>query len=277
MQNNTRQTRQPNIRLAVWLSIVGVVMIGILALTLSRKGTSNMAVEQPLTVSNVSQGSSFTSVKRTAGPAAPEPTHNGRRLSEWIEDLETGDYKTKSAARDALVAIGPDAVPALREALNDNRSLNSAAFALASIGKEALPVLLDALTNGPLQTRKEIAGAGVMQVHALLPYEAEIVPVLVQCMRHEDGTVRAGAVNALQSFWKQPDIVMPALMDCLTDTNAGVRGAAVTVIREFGRDAEPALSVLVRLAKEDADSYVKTRAAESLRVLAPQRADQEGL
>ncbi|HMJ90249.1 MAG TPA: HEAT repeat domain-containing protein [Candidatus Acidoferrum sp.] len=191
--------------------------------------------------------------------------------------MKTGDYKTKGVARDALVAIGPDAIPALREALNDSRSLNWAAFALASIGKEGLPVLLDALTNGPLAIRQEIAGAGVMQVSALLPYEKEILPVLVECMRNENRMVRAGAVNALQSFWKQPEIVMPTLMDCLTDTNAGVRGSAVTVIRKFGRDADPALSVLVRIAKEDADSYVKTRAAESLRVLAPQRADQEGL
>ena len=223
------------------------------------------------------RSSSFTKLKRIAALPTPEPIYKGRPLHDWMDDLRAGDFKIKEIARDALIAIGPPAIPALREALTDFRTLNWAAFALANIGKEALPVLLESLTNGPVLTRKEIAGTGVMQANALLPFVEEIAPVLAECMRDEEATVRLGAVNALQSYWKRPNIVMPRLMDCLTDTNAGVRGSAVTVIQKFGRDADPAISILVQLARQDADAYVRTRAAESLRMLAPHRADAEGL
>ena len=116
-----------------------------------------------------------------------------------------------------------------------------------------------------------------MQKPALLPYEEEIVPYLVDCMRQVDSTVRLGAVNALQSYFKRPDLVLAPLMDCLIDINANVRGSAVTVIIKFGPVAAPAISNLVWLARQDADSYVRTRAAESLRVISPERADKEGL
>jgi len=280
MQNETERAddrRSTGIRKIVWLLILGPALVGIIAVRFSRTDlTKGAAVPSP-NDSSTTQHSSFTIAKRNAASATTEPVHQGRLLREWIEDLKDGDFKTKETARDALIAIGPPAIPALAKVLDDFRAMNWAAFALAGIGKDALPVLLDALANGPLLTRQEIASAGVMQTHALLPYEDEIVPVLIECMRNEDAGVRGGAVNALQSYWKRPDIVMPSLMDCLTDSNTGVRGSAVTVIRKFGHDAEPAVPILVRLATKDPDAYVRTRAAESLRMVAPRRADQEGL
>lgn len=266
------------VRIGVWLVLIAGASIVFLATQLSRRNNAPRATASQATGTlNAARSSSFTKLKRTAAPPTDEPIYQGRTLHEWMEDLKAGDSKTKGIARDALIAIGPPAIPALREALNDSRTLNWAAFALANIGKEALPVLLKSLTNGSALTRKEIAGAGVMQANALLPFEEEIAPVLAECMRDKEATVRLGAVNALQSYWKRPNVVMPSLMDCLTDTNVGVRGSAVTVIQKFGRDAAPAISVLVQLAKQDADAYVRTRAAESLRMLAPQRADAEGL
>ena len=192
-------------------------------------------------------------------------------------DLLSSDQKTKQAAWDALIAVGPPAIPALKEALNDIRTLNSAVFILARIGKEALPVLLEGLTNGAALTRKEIAGTGVMQMNTLLPYEEEIAPVLAECMRDEETMVRLGAVNALQSYYKRPDVVMPGLMDSFADTNATVRGSAVTVIRNFGTNAVPRISDLVRSARNDPDDFVRMRAAESLRMISAERADKEGL
>ena len=216
---------------------------------------------------------------RTSGmtqPAEPEPMYQGKTLSEWIADLRSGDSKLKQTAWDTLISIGPPAIPALEGALGDIRTVNSAAFILAMIGKEALPVLLNSLTNGPILARKEIAGAGVMQVNALLPYEDDIVPALLVCMRDDDATVRGGAVNAFQSYFKRPDLAVPPLLECLNDTNANVRGSAVTVIRQFRTGAAPAVSNLVWLARQDEDSHVRTRAAESLRVISPERAEQEG-
>jgi RNA polymerase sigma factor (sigma-70 family) len=227
--------------------------------------------------SNGLRSSAFSRTKRVPALAEPEPMYQGKTLGEWIEDLRSGNAKLKQTAWDTLIAIGPPAIPALKQALEDIRTVNSAAFILALIGKESLPVLLEYLTNGPLLTRREIAGAGVMQVASLLPYEDEIIPALIVCMRHEDATVRGGAINAFQSYSKRPDLVLPPLIECLTDSNANVRGSAVTVIRKFGSDAKPAVTDLVWLAKQDPDSFVRTRAAESLRFISPERADKEGL
>src|SRR6185295_6575193 len=143
--------------------------------------------------------------------SAPEPVHQGRRLSEWIDDLRTGDFKTKTAAREALAAIGSPAIPALAELLNDIQSANAAAGALASIGKDALPALLDALTNGTSFARLEVAGV----MASFGPDTEEAVPALVECLRHEDAGVRGNAIASLQAIPKRPDLAVPALTACL--------------------------------------------------------------
>jgi len=187
--------------------------------------------------------------------------------------LKTGDSKAKRAAQDALIAIGSQAIPALAELLNDTQAANAAAFALARFGREALPVLLDALTNGTTLARVEVAGV----MSSFGPDTEEAVPALVECLHHDDAAVRGNAIASLQAIPRRPDIAVPALTACLTDADAGVRGNAATVIRKFGNDAAPAISILLRLARSDTDSHVRTRAAESLRFIAPERADREGL
>lgn len=96
-------------------------------------------------------------------------------------------------------------------------------------------------------------------------------------MQTEDASIQRVAVNALQVYWKRHDLVMPTLLNCLTDPDTRVRGSAVTVIEKFGRSADSAVPVLIRLAREDADDHVRMRAAESLRVIAPERTGREGL
>jgi HEAT repeat protein len=157
--------------------------------------------------------------------------------------------------------------------LNDIQAANAAAGALASIGKDALPALLDALTNGTSFARLEVAGV----MASFGPDTEEAVPALVECLRHEDAGVRGNAIASLQAIPKRPDLAVPALTACLTDADVGVRGNAATVIRKFGHDAEPAVSNLVHLARDDTDSFVRTRATESLRLIAPERAEKEGL
>ena len=64
---------------------------------------------------------------------------------------------------------------------------------------------------------------------------------------------------------------------CLTDDEVMVRDNAATVLRYFGKAAKSAIPELVRAAREDKDLHVRTRAAESLRMISPERADGEGL
>jgi hypothetical protein len=274
--NNANQPKPQSqgplgVRFGVWLFLCSLALVGVAAIVLSRRGATTTATAPPPQESGVSRAASAMT-RRAAVPAAPEPEHQGRRLSEWIEDLKTGDSKTKAAAQDAMVAIGPQVIPALAELLSDPQAANAAAFALARVGKEALPVLLDALTNGTTLARLEVAG--VMSWFG--PDAVEAVPALVECLRHEDAGVRGNAIASLQAIPKRPDLAVPALTVCLTDADAGVRGNAATVIGKFGHDAEQAVSNLVRLAGSDMDSHVRTRAAESLRLIAPERAEREG-
>jgi HEAT repeat protein len=267
-----------DVRGSVWIVIAVIaLLLLVIAHRFRQRGSSNSTARQATLISNEVTSSRLVKFRRQAVALADEPTHLGRPVSEWIEDLKSSDPKSKQTAWDALIAMGPAAVPALKEALNDIRILNSAAFILANIGKEGLPVLLESLTNGASLTRKEVAGAGVMQVGALLPFESEIAPVLARCMHDSEAIVRGGAVNALQSYWKQREVVIPPLLDCLRDSNANVRGSAVTVIRKFRQVPESALSDLVRLARNDPDDFIRTRAAESLRVISPERTTKEGL
>jgi len=272
---NTPETKSSGplgIRVGVWLLVFSLVLVGVAVISLSRREATTTAKTHPPEVSDTASRLALVEEGRTV-PSAPEPVHRGRRLSEWIEDLKTGDSKAKATAMDALGAIGSPAIPALAELLGDTQAVNAATFALVRISKEALPVLLDTLTNGATRARVEVAGAMSM----FGPDAVEAVPALVECLRHEDAGVRGNAIASLQGIPKRPDIAVPALMACLNDSEVGVRDNAATVIGKFGQNAEPAVSDLVRLARSDTDSHVRTRAAESLRLISPERADREGL
>lgn len=266
------------VRPSVWWFGLLVVLCILGAVFFSANRRENRSALQTASVDEDSAKLEMpTIVEPVSKPSVLEAIHSEKSLNGWIDDLKGGDEKARVAAQLKLIAMGSPAVPALADALNDPRSLNRAAFALGAIGKDSLPVLLEALTNGPMAISREIAGAGVMQSSPLLPFEGEIVPSLVVCMSHTNSTVRLGAVNALQSYWKHPDLVMEALIKCLSDPDANVRASASTVIEKFGRNAGSAIPILVSLAKEDQDSLTRTRAAESLRAIAPLRAKEEGL
>lgn len=80
---------------------------------------------------------------RASARAAAEPTYDGRKLSEWVADLEGLAPVTRSTACYALAAMGPKAVkgvPALVKALADEVPAVRfpAAYALGEIGEAAV-------------------------------------------------------------------------------------------------------------------------------------------
>ena len=200
-----------DVRRSVWVIIAVIALLLLLMAHGFRQRDSNSIARRATVISNDVPSRLVKFRRQAVAPSADEPTYIGRPVSEWIQDLKLSDQKSKQTARDALIAMGPAAVPALKEALNDIRTLNSAAFILANIGKEGLPVLLESLTNGASLTRKEVAGAGVMQVSALLPFEREIAPVIARCMHDPEAIVRGGAVNAVQSYWKKMNSLLSNL------------------------------------------------------------------
>src|SRR5258708_1808693 len=82
-----------------------------------------------------------------------EPEFEGRKLSEWVQQLRSGDVGERQGAVLALGKLGPGAVPALTEALKDKDIVNVrlwAAWGLRRIGakaKAAVPQLEAALKD----------------------------------------------------------------------------------------------------------------------------------
>jgi RNA polymerase sigma factor (sigma-70 family) len=214
--------------------------------------------------------------RRIPESQAPDPMYLGKTLDEWVAELISTNQPLREAAHEAFKAMGDSAapaIPALATVLHSSRNQNAAAWALVFVGTDSLPTLIDALTDGSPVARMEVAGAiGSMRDRA----EAA-VPALVECMRHPYWAARCNAINSLQSIAKQPDLVVPAVTVCLTDTNTNVRVSAATLLRYFGNAAGSAVPALAQVAREDADALVRTRAAESLREISPERANTEGL
>ncbi len=79
----------------------------------------------------------------TAPPAAPEPSHDGKPLTAWVEQLNDPKISVRIAAIQAIGAMGPDAkaaVPSLVLALKVDESdevRTAAAVALGKMGPAA--------------------------------------------------------------------------------------------------------------------------------------------
>jgi HEAT repeat protein len=91
-----------------------------------------------------------------------EAVYQGKTVSQWVEALK--DKRLRFGAANALVRIGPAAVPALIEALKDkDRNVRrAAALALGKIGpatKDAVPALIEALKDKESYVRSAAAWA----------------------------------------------------------------------------------------------------------------------
>ena len=283
MRSDAKQTHDESgrrgIRVGVWLAVVVLVFVAVIVICLPRRSAPDNAdgvanAVTPTTAGTAGQG--WRVQRRGRLQQIAEHVYQGKPLSEWVADFYSTEPGARQAAFDAFRAMGADAslaIPSLVEFLYSSPIPNAAAWALVHIGTNSLSVLTEALTNGNATTRMEVAGA----IGFLRDGAESAVPALAECLRHEHAGVRGNAIASLQAIPRRPDIVVPALAICLRDTDDGVRCNAVTTIRNFGRDAEIAVPALVDLARHDSDSTIRSRAADSLRAISPERADSEGL
>jgi hypothetical protein len=90
MQRSTKQSendeRPPSIRSGVWFSLLGVALLGIIALTLSREGTTKNPAEQSFEVASAGQHSSFAKFKRGGELAAS--SHSRQRYADEIDAID---------------------------------------------------------------------------------------------------------------------------------------------------------------------------------------------
>ncbi len=180
----------------------------------------------------------------------------------------------------ALSELGPEAVPALVEALDDERASVRyfATWTLGNIGAEARPAapamvgnLRDSDKNvrritawalGQVGTKSPQAAAGMaglladpdiqvrlaaaMGLEGLGPDAAGAVPALIKALKDKDSDVRKRAVRALGAVGPAAAEAAPALVEALREAEADVRVEAEFALGRIGPRAVPPLVEALR-------------------------------
>jgi len=91
----------------------------------------------------------------------------------------------------------------------------------------------------------------------------EVVPKLIEALKHKDWRVRRSATDALADLKAGAKPAMPALTEALKDKDAWVRAGAAVALGSIGADAKVAAPALAEAAV-DGDLWVRKCALESL-------------
>lgn len=235
-----------------------------------------------------------------SGCGQAEPQHDGKPLSHWLAglDLNTRGFEDHAKAVEALVAIGPPAVPRLRELLDDvdiDKRIG-AATALLRIDPEAeLPGVRERLEGSDprlaismaygmirsnvgaevavpvlAQTMRDpdyyLHNQSIKALGELGPQSAAAVPALAELLKHDDPEVRWRAAYTLVRIGPGATAAVPALREALADAEAKVREGAAYALGAIGPAAKEAREAL-RVAARDSDAQVRFRAAKALEKL----------
>ncbi len=177
-----------------------------------------------------------------------EPRHEGRTITEWMEDLGSEKYETRQAAEAALRAMGPAAVPHLTNSLAQRESL-----ALRLYRQNPLPrpwvnwIRERTKLHAPVMESRSAA----MALRSLGPDATEAIPALVAALGDASPLVADSAMGALGAIGSN---AVPALTARLTAAPArelpwviralggmGTNGAAAApAVAEFLTSADSA-------------------------------------
>ncbi|BCW95220.1 MAG: HEAT repeat domain-containing protein [Fimbriimonadales bacterium] len=178
-----------------------------------------------------------------------------RYLLEKFPQRFRDDSDLKSRLLDALQAAGSPATPALIRALEDTDH-NIRERACLALGKggdlRAVPALIQQLGD----RGEYIAWAAS---RALAEFGAPAVPELLQALKHENKSVRAGICGVLGEIGDAHAV--PALIKRLRDSSVDVRLAASRALGEIG-DARAVPALIETLP--DVDYWVTKEACRAL-------------
>ena len=163
--------------------------------------------------------------------------------------------------------LGPTAaplVPDVAEMLLEPGLTEEAALALSHLGPDAFPALRDALrSSDPIVRREALRSIGKLKERAPLEASA-VVPLLVARTKDEDPGVRAVAATYLGILHDDAASALPALVATLADADAEVRRVSAAALGAFPPDvAAPALPAL-RKALRDPNPEVSREAGQAI-------------
>jgi HEAT repeat protein len=182
----------------------------------------------------------------------------GKTVKELVEILKSSKEAGEAAkAAKALGEFGPkakEAIPALAEAVKDNRNMvaEAASAALGVIGPDAIPALRELVKgkNGAAQARAVKAMASISSKKSDTKDKSEGFVELLK--KDPDAEVRTAAVYfGVQNFdLEAKKKALPALIAGLKDKNGEVVIACGFVLGMMRKDAKSAVAELVAVAKD---------------------------
>jgi HEAT repeat protein len=180
-------------------------------------------------------------------------------IPDLIESLGSGDAQVARDVSQALVRMGPAAIPALNVALEQpNESIRRRAAVvlelLGQVGEASIPRLVEALGAPDRPTRVE-AGESLIKIGE------EAVGPVTSALRHEHWLVRYNAAFVLGELeTKAPETTKALIEGMLTDDNERVRANCLNALKDiylFG--GNPVIPQLVDRFESEKDGDVHDR------------------
>ena len=151
----------------------------------------------------------------------------GSSTSSLVRSLKHGNPRTRTIAARQLGRKGPEAIPALTEALNDKKM---------GRGPRPRSLLTEALKD-------EDANVSMAAIHSLNSIDPEAITPLIEALKVEHGMVRRSAAHALKEMGPRAKAAMPALTEALqSDPDDEVRCSAALALGSMGPEAIQALT-----------------------------------
>ena len=198
----------------------------------------------------------------------PDPVFQGRRLSQWLDEVDPHSQKLSPSAMVALQQLGTNAVPRLlAEAAGDSfhpgdiliellrrqpwlrvhaqTGSDHQARALRgflALGDTGARALAQGLTNSDWVVRHGCIG----QWEFAKDYPAILFGPMLDRLQDPEPKVRARAANAIGMIRQQPEMAVPALTELLRDSDEWVRCMAALGLSCYREEAKPAVPFLLK-------------------------------
>ncbi len=166
-----------------------------------------------------------------------EPTYNGRKLSQWLSDLEYSSVYPSIVANDAAIAvrhIGSNAVPALVKMVRAKDFVFKLKL-MELVAKQSFFKI--SFTSADDQHAQAHAGFLVLGSAA-----RSAIPALSETVESEGEEIAIVALRCLLAIGPES---LPTFIKALTNSNTRVEDYAAFALGEFGSAAKPAIPTLL--------------------------------